>query len=363
MGREVLIYVAGKFMKFATLAAFAGLGAWLPRWLGLGGNSWLTASGAGLGLFFGATVGLRLTAALVRMVLAGLERLNLGGLVAGGGGLLFGLALSSLCLFLLRQIAGRSNPAWETLGIVLIALTSSRIAYAKREEFAGLFKQTDTVPERIQGRSSGRASCKVLDTSAIIDGRIADICKTGFLEGTLLVPGFVLAELQRIADSSDTLKRNRGRRGLDILNRMQKDGTVTIKIYDRDFDDLSEVDTKIVRLARILEAKVVTNDFNLNKVAELYGVPVLNINELSNAIKPIVLPGEEMYVHIIKDGKEFGQGIGYLEDGTMVVVDGGRQHIGEDLEVLVTSVLQTAAGRMIFGKPKEQARQPLAQNQ
>ncbi|RPJ50060.1 MAG: TRAM domain-containing protein, partial [Methanobacteriota archaeon] len=148
-----------------------------------------------------------------------------------------------------------------------------------------------------------------------------------------------------------------------ILNRMQKDGTVRVKIYDRDFDDLTEVDTKIVRLARILEAKVVTNDFNLNKVAELYGVPVLNINELANAIKPVVLPGEEMQVHIIKDGKEFGQGIGYLEDGTMVVVDGGRPYIGVDLEVRVSSVLQTSAGRMIFGKPKELARSAMAQIQ
>ncbi len=363
MGREVLIYVIGRIMKLATIVLFACLGAWLPRWLDMGGNSWLTAGGAGLGFLVGATIGLRLMAVVARLATTGLERLSPAGLIAGGSGLLFGLVLSTLCLFLLHQIAGRSNPAWETLGILLLTFTSSRVAYVKREELAGRLKQAESIPERAVSRFPGRVSCKVLDTSAIIDGRIADICKTGFLEGTLLVPGFVLAELQRIADSSDTLKRNRGRRGLDILNRMQKDGTVTIKIYDRDFDDLSEVDTKIVRLARILEAKVVTNDFNLNKVAELYGVPVLNINELSNAIKPIVLPGEEMYVHIIKDGKEFGQGIGYLEDGTMVVVDGGRQHIGEDLEVLVTSVLQTAAGRMIFGKPKEPARQPLAQNQ
>jgi len=363
MGREVSFYVIGKFLKLALVAIFGLAGALLPRWVGIRADSWWMASGVGIGVLLGATIGLRVYAKISAAIAARLGRLSLAGVIAGGAGLLFGLLLSALGLVLLHQIGGRSNPAWETLAVTLVILGSARLVHAKRAEFMGIFRPSKVTPERTLARTLSRAACKVLDTSAIIDGRIADICKTGFLEGTLLVPGFVLSELQRIADSSDTLKRNRGRRGLDILNRMQKDGTVTVKIYDRDFDDLSEVDTKIVRLARILEAKVVTNDFNLNKVAELYGVPVLNINELSNAIKPIVLPGEEMFVHIIKDGKEFGQGIGYLEDGTMVVVDGGRQHIGEDVEVLVTSVLQTAAGRMIFGKPKEQARHAVAQNQ
>nr|MBO2477700.1 PIN domain nuclease [Bacillota bacterium] len=168
----------------------------------------------------------------------------------------------------------------------------------------------------------------------------------------LVIPSFVLQELQHIADSSDVLKRNRGRRGLDILNRMQKESKVAVEILDRDFDDITDVDAKLVRLARRLDAKVLTNDFNLNKVAELQGVEVLNINELANALKPVVLPGEEMVVHVIKDGKEQGQGVGYLDDGTMIVVDGGRRYIGESVDVLVTSVLQTAAGRMIFAKPK-----------
>jgi uncharacterized protein YacL len=194
---------------------------------------------------------------------------------------------------------------------------------------------------------------KILDTSAIIDGRIADLCKTGFLEGILVVPNFVLGELQKIADSADALRRNRGRRGLDLLNKMQKENQIPIKVFDRDYDDINEVDTKILKLAREMAAKVVTNDFNLNKVAELYGVQVLNINELSNAIKPLVLPGEEMMVHVLRDGKEYGQGIGYLDDGTMIVVEGGRNFIGMDIEILVTSVLQTSAGRMIFAKPKE----------
>lgn len=194
---------------------------------------------------------------------------------------------------------------------------------------------------------------KILDTSAIIDGRIADLCQTGFLEGVLVVPSFVLGELQKIADSADALRRNRGRRGLDLLNKMQKENQIDIKIFDCDYEELTEVDTKLLRLAREMEAKVVTNDFNLNKVAEIYGVEVLNINELSNAIKPLVLPGEEMMVHVLRDGKEYGQGIGYLDDGTMIVVEGGKNFIGLDLEILVTSVLQTSAGRMIFAKPKD----------
>ena len=199
---------------------------------------------------------------------------------------------------------------------------------------------------------SGKSQFKILDTSAIIDGRIADLCQTGFLEGVLIIPNFVLNELQKIADSPDSLRRNRGRRGLDLLNKIQKENYIAIRIFDRDYEELTEVDTKLLRLAKEIEGKVVTNDFNLNKVAELYGVQVLNINDLSNAIKPAVLPGEEMLVRIIRDGKELGQGIGYLEDGTMIVVEGGRSFIGIDLEVLVTSVLQTSAGRMIFAKPK-----------
>ncbi len=198
------------------------------------------------------------------------------------------------------------------------------------------------------------SSNKILDTSVIIDGRIDDICKTGFIEGTLIIPEFVLEELRHIADSSDVLKRNRGRRGLDILKRMQKDQDIDVEIINQDFDDIPEVDSKLVKLAQITDAKIVTNDFNLNKVAELQGVNVLNINELANAVKPIVLPGEEMDVKVIKEGKEDGQGVGYLDDGTMIVVDNGNKYMGEKVVVLVTSILQTAAGRMIFAKPKFQ---------
>jgi len=191
---------------------------------------------------------------------------------------------------------------------------------------------------------------KVLDTSVIIDGRIADLCETGFLDGTLVIPQFVLKELQQIADSSDTMRRNRGRRGLDILQKIQKMTGAEVTISDIDFPEVREVDLKLIELARSLQGKIVTNDFNLNKVAQLRGVAVLNINELANALKPVVLPGEAMKVFILKEGKEYSQGVAYLDDGTMVVVDNARRLIGKTIDIVVTSVLQTTAGKMIFGR-------------
>jgi uncharacterized protein YacL len=196
---------------------------------------------------------------------------------------------------------------------------------------------------------------KVIDTSVIIDGRIVDVCEAGFIEGTFIIPQFILQELQHIADSPDSLRRARGRRGLDILHKIQKMNNVTVKIVDEDFPKIKEVDAKLVALARLLGAKIITNDFNLNKVAELQGVTVLNLNELANALKPVVLPGETMNIFISKEGKESNQGVGYLDDGTMVVVDNARKKINQQLDVVVTSVLQTTAGRMIFAKLKEEA--------
>jgi len=197
---------------------------------------------------------------------------------------------------------------------------------------------------------SSKVSYKVLDTSVIIDGRVSDICKTGFLEGTLAVPHFVLRELQQIADSADSIKRNRGRRGLDILEKVKSSPGVTVQIIEKDYPDVKEVDLKLIELAKELEAKIVTNDFNLNKVSQLRGVDVLNINELANALKPVVLPGETMRVFILKEGKEYNQGVAYLDDGTMVVVDNARRMIGKTIATQVTSVLQTTAGKMIFGR-------------
>lgn len=206
---------------------------------------------------------------------------------------------------------------------------------------------------------------KILDTSVIIDGRIAEVAETGFIDGTLVVPQFVLKELQFVADSSDSLKRNRGRRGLDVLHRIQKMAGVEVLISDIDFPNIKEVDMKLIELARTLLGKIVTQDFNLNKVAQLRGVEVLNLNELANALKPVVLPGETMSVFIIKEGKEYNQGVAYLDDGTMVVVDNARSRIGRTLDIVVTSVLQTTAGRMIFGRnlesPAAAAPRPAAQ--
>jgi uncharacterized protein YacL len=205
------------------------------------------------------------------------------------------------------------------------------------------------------GEKSGKKSFKILDTSVIIDGRIADIAETGFLDGLIVIPQFVLRELQLVADSADSLKRNRGRRGLDILQRLQKTASVQIQIVEDDFPSVREVDMKLIELAKVYEGKIITNDFNLNKVAQLQGVAVLNINELANSLKPIVLPGEIMRVFILKEGKEYNQGVAYLDDGTMVVIDNARKMIGKTIDISVTSVLQTTAGKMIFGKWDERA--------
>ena len=200
------------------------------------------------------------------------------------------------------------------------------------------------------GEKQHKKSYKILDTSVIIDGRISDIAETGFLDGIVVIPQFVLRELQLVADSGDSLKRNRGRRGLDILQKLQKVASLQIQIIEDDFPGVREVDLKLIELAKVYEGKIITNDFNLNKIAQLQGVAVLNINELANALKPIVLPGEAMKVFILKEGKEYNQGVAYLDDGTMVVVDNARKMIGKTIDVSVTSVLQTTAGKMIFGK-------------
>lgn len=212
-------------------------------------------------------------------------------------------------------------------------------------------KTLDTLCEKHKG-SEATIDAKLLDTSVVIDGRIADICHTGFLEGRLMVPLFVLEELQKISDSSDTLKRNKGRRGLDILQEMQDDPTIDIDVIDTNYDDITEVDSKLMRLALEKNWKIITNDFNLNKVATLQGISVLNLNDLANAMKPVRIPGETMVVQIVKEGKENGQGIAYLEDGTMIVVEKGTAYINQTIPVVVTSILQTRAGRMIFAKPE-----------
>ncbi len=274
-------------------------------------------------------------------------------LLAGTIGLVGGLLLSVMLYPAVVHWGGPGHMVPALLALVL-GYMGLRIGLLKQEEIGTVFQQLldrkTAAPAINEGKNFEEH--KILDTSVIIDGRIADICKTGFIEGTIVIPQFVLEELQHIADSSDLLKRNRGRRGLDILNKIQKELEVKVLIYEGDYEEIGEVDSKLVKLAKALQGKVVTNDFNLNKVCELQGVSVLNINDLANAVKPVVLPGEEIVVQVIKDGKEFGQGVAYLDDGTMIVVEGGREYIGMTMEVLVTSVLQTSAGRMIFAKPK-----------
>ncbi len=279
-------------------------------------------------------------------------------LLFGSLGLVFGLIIA----YLIVNVIPLDNIPYRIFSTIIpvflaffLGYLGFQVGFKKKDELISLFsisarmqKKKGTADEEHEVQDK---KLKILDTSVIIDGRIADICQTGFLEGIIVIPQFVLEELQHIADSSDVLKRNRGRRGLDILNRIQKELDIEVEIYEGDFEDIQEVDSKLVKLAKLTSGVVVTNDFNLNKVCELQKVAVLNINDLANAVKPVVLPGEEMNVQVIKDGKEHNQGVAYLDDGTMIVVEEGRNYIGKHIDVLVTSVLQTAAGRMIFAKP------------
>jgi len=287
-------------------------------------------------------------------------------LFTGVAGLIIGLIIAYLISSPIASIVSNLNAAAAVVVTVVVYLVFiwlgivigtrkgkdviAQIARAREDSIAGRSMQQD----RKTTAKSGSATPKILDTSVIIDGRIADILKTGFLEGRIIIPDFVLVELRHIADSSDNLKRTRGRRGLDILNRIQND--FGIEIYntasDKDLEEIPEVDVKLLKLAKHLKGKVVTNDFNLNKVALIQSVGVLNINELANNLKPVVLPGEEMTLYLVKEGKEQGQAIAYLDDGTMIVVEDGREKIGSTVDINVTSVLQTAAGRMIFGRLK-----------
>ncbi|WP_147804622.1 PIN/TRAM domain-containing protein [Alkalicoccus halolimnae] len=292
----------------------------------------------------------------IRYVEESLVKYPVTDLFFGTMGLFIGLGLAFLLTVALMSMEiPVVSSILPVLLTVFLGYLGFRVGFQKRDELMNLFPigKTQAKNSRKEEEKPADASkLKILDTSVIIDGRIADICQTGFIEGTLLIPEFVLEELQHIADSSDALKRNRGRRGLDILNKIQKELDVNVEIYEGDFEDIQEVDSKLVKLAKVLNGFVVTNDFNLNKVCDLQGVAVLNINDLANAVKPVVLPGEEMMVQVIKDGKEQNQGIAYLDDGTMIVVEEGRNYIGKSIEVIVTSVLQTSAGRMIFAKPK-----------
>ncbi|MDP3487274.1 MAG: PIN/TRAM domain-containing protein [Bacillota bacterium] len=274
------------------------------------------------------------------------HRMPIQDILIGSMGLVIGLIIANLLTGVLVLVPLVGNYLRVAAYLVLGYLGLS-IAYKKSAEIEALLSPSS---RQAKNTKSSFAGYKILDTSVIIDGRILDICRTGFLEGTLIVASFVLEELRHIADSADTMRRNRGRRGLDVLNSIQKENGVKVEIVNRDFDDIVEVDSKLVRLAQLMQGKILTTDYNLNKVCEVQGVPVLNINELANAVKPVVLPGEEMTILIMREGKEQGQGVAYLDDGTMIVVEQGRKFIGDTVNVVVTTVLQTAAGRMIFAR-------------
>lgn len=359
IGGLALMQLANPLLSFLISAEFLKLD------MGLFGMTMTNLLSILLGGIIGGVTGFLISPYLVKKLLTfslwvelQLNKMPIHDVIAGACGLSIGLIIANLLGSAFSQIPIVGNYIPVVFSIVLGYL-GIHITIEKRDEIIALF---DFIPKLVKDRTREKDIIKeepvadplykLLDTSVIIDGRIADICKSGFIEGTLLIPVFVLEELQHIADSSDLLKRTRGRRGLDVLKRIQTEFDMFVQIDNHDFDDITEVDSKLIKLGQLVGAKIITNDYNLNKVAELQGVSVLNINELSNAVKPVVIPGEDMVVNVVKDGKENGQGVAYLDDGTMIVVEGGKKHMGETIEVIVTSVLQTAAGRMIFAKPK-----------
>ncbi|HEV3091167.1 MAG TPA: PIN domain-containing protein [Candidatus Cybelea sp.] len=281
-----------------------------------------------------------------------IERLTPAEIAGGAVGLVVGLLIAFLIKGIIFELISDVGRAGTYIAIVLYLVMATFAAYLGAR--IGAKTRIVPVPKGATGSIAGGVP-KLIDTSAIVDGRIVDIVQAGFLEGVLVVPRFVLRELQAISDSVDPLKRTRGRRGFDVLTKLQE--LATFEITERDYDDMAmgNVDARLVRLAQELGAKLVTNDYNLNRVAHVEGVVVLNVNELANAVKPVVLPGEELHVAVIREGKEGHQGVGYLEDGTMIVVEHGRRLIGEETDVVVTSVLQTVAGRLIFARPKRES--------
>lgn len=332
------------FIRFFFVALSAVMGyqiGILTGWLGLQGGAWGAVSGAALAFL------------LIALELI-LRKVSTRGLSAAVFGLLFGLIMSRLIVTTLDlvPIGSEISNSIKAAIVVVFCYLGMAIALRGRDEFNLI------IPYVRLARQDQREEMILLDTSVIIDGRIADICQTKFIEGRFIIPRFVLKELQQIADSQDPIKRNRGRRGLDVLGRLQKTPNVDIKINEEEFPDTKEVDAKLVRLGKLMGAKILTNDFNLNKVSELQGVRVLNINELANALRPVVLPGEVLEVRVIKEGKEYNQGVGYLDDGTMVVVEQGRSLMNQTVQAMVTSVLQTAAGRMIFAKTDAENQRP-----
>ncbi|MDH5296687.1 MAG: TRAM domain-containing protein [Nitrospirota bacterium] len=326
-------------MMFLVVAMVLGMA------LGWGASDGQTAMLL-MGVGIGAGVGMMILAAEQRLKVAPLPLV-----LCGGGGLVAGLLVAGLIALVTGPVARSPHSIFSILASLMTFLGVPYWGLTMGIRFA---TEGWSPTALATGNTESVSTKKLLDTSVIIDGRIADLCETGFIEGTLVVPHFILQELQHISDSSDGLKRARGRRGLDILNVLQKMNNIKVELVEDDFPHVKEVDTKLIELAKQMDAKVLTNDFNLNKVAGIQGVKVLNINDLCNALKPVVLPGETIRVFVLKEGKEAGQGVAYLDDGTMVVVDHAKRWIGKNADVIVTSVLRTSAGRMIFTRLKEE---------
>lgn len=344
-------------LRLLGMAVLAVVGWWVGEILGsrTGGPAYryilvLSLAGAALGLLLTPYFTSRPFLAMRRLI----RKVPAQQLVAAIIGLVIGLIVAALLAIPIALLPAPIDALLAFGGVVVFGYLGVAIMVMRQQDIFNIIGGS-----RLGRRNDGgkmESNQVLLDTSVIIDGRIADIGRTGFIRSTMLVPRFVLNELQHIADSPDTLRRNRGRRGLEMLNKLQKDSTVPILITDMDIDGVREVDDKLVLLAKQLRCAIVTNDFNLNRVAELQGVTVLNVNELANAVRAVYLPGESMEVKVIQEGKELGQGVGYLDDGTMVVIEEGRRRIGRTIPVMVTKVLQTAAGRMIFARPENLAR-------
>lgn len=313
----------------------------------------------------GALAGLILTPFLttrpIRALRSTLARISVQTLFASLAGLVVGLLIAALLAFPISLLPSPFGDVLPFVGVVLLGYMGVAVFVMRQNDLFGMLsfisqrttrdKDKEAAGEGSAGWADGRSI--LLDTSVVIDGRIADIARTGFLPGTLLIPRFVLTELQYIADSADSLRRQRGRRGMEVLSQLQREPAIPVKMSDIDVEGVREVDDKLVILARQLRCPVLTNDYNLNRIAELQGVTVLNVNELANAVKSVLLPGEVLPIRIIQEGKEYGQGVGYMDDGTMVVVENGRDYMEREIEVMVTKVLQTAAGRMIFARPED----------
>ena len=347
-------------VRIVGMVVFAILGGYWGFWFAAGTNVSIPVYTTGIalvGALFGLIATPYFTTRPIRWLRAFLVRISAEGLLTGLTGLVMGLLVAALLTFPLSMLPAPFGSVLPFVGVLVFSYFGVALFSMRQTDMLNVIAslsnrggEPDTAANT-WGQSASRTI--LLDTSVIIDGRVSDIAKTGFLPGTLLIPRFVLNELQYIADSADGLRRARGRRGMEVLSELQKISAVTVRISDIDVEGVREVDDKLVILARQMKCPILTNDYNLNRVAELQGVTILNINELTNAVKSVVLPGETMGIQIIQEGKEMNQGVGYMDDGTMVVVENGNKYIGQTKPVTVTKVLQTAAGRMIFAKPEE----------